>query len=226
MTTLEIIDNVKERGWTFRQRFKGKSNKILLIFSKRSAEDYGERNCVNFYALKIDHANSYSDIYFKYAITASALATQKIADIVGDPEAYIINSGLFRFKKLLKDSDEVRKFPDLLLSSDSSESEYAIDLLQGLDIEINRVRFEVLDFLRRNKYLGRESLNLIEIADVICSDQTIVDTVYRDFEENGLIKGAYGNKGVKITVEGEKYLEKIKNEQMGINFGSEGTHKW
>lgn len=219
-------------GCEFHQRLKGKS-KNWLIFSRRSDEDYRFRAVRFFHAVEMNLYANPQEITFKYIITESVLASQKVKSIIRNPEAYLKQSGLTRFKRLLKENDSVKSHPDCALTSDSPEGEFKIPLIEHLDEESKRVHYEVLDILRENKYLDIKRTQKEDLEDKICTDGKILDQVLGEYQESHLIDGAYVSTGIKITLNGERKLDEIKKEMTshqgnssildGLGFG---THDW
>lgn len=232
ITTNEFIKNMEGMGLEFHQRFKGKS-KNWLIFSKRSEKDYSFRAVRYFYAVEMNLCANPQEIAFEYVITRNALASQNVKNIIKNPEVYLAQSGLTRFKRFLKENDSVKSYPDCTLTSDSAKEEFKIPLIEDLDEELNRVRYGVLNILRENKYLGIKRTPKEDIEDRVCTDGKILDRVFLEYQESYLIDGAYGGTGIKITLNGEKKLDEIKKEITshqgnssildGLGFGS---HDW
>ncbi len=219
-------------GYEFHQRFKG-SNNNWLIFSRRYEKDYHFRVGRFYCAVNMNLYPNPQEVTFEYSITRSALASQNVNNIVKNPEIYIAQSGLTRFKRLLKENDSVSSYPDCNLTRDSPENEFKIPLMEDKDNELMRVRYEVLNVLSENKYLDIKRTQKEDLKDRICTHDKILDQVLVDYEETNFIDGAYASTGIKITINGERRLDEIKRE-MASNQGNSvtmdglgfGAHDW
>jgi hypothetical protein len=88
---------------------------------------------------------------------------------------------------------------------------------RDLDEEIDRVRYEVLEILRKNKYTGIKRTSKAQIEHTIGTDSKILDPVLVRYEESHLIVGAYSNSGIKITMNGEKEFDRLKEIKKKFN---------
>ncbi len=149
----ELRAHFRERGFEIHGRAKGRSGKCYLVVSNRGNWDHGDKECRNFIGAKLNKSNA-EPVRFRFSVSGSALASRKVTDIIGDPEKFLLNAGLQRFRRFLQEDDTPGRNEDFMLHSRSPETDFVMDDSDNLRKEVNRIWKEILELLWENKYNG------------------------------------------------------------------------
>ncbi len=206
----ESIESILEgNGYHVHGRAKGESGTCWVVASKRTEWDYGDKKARSFVAVADDRRRD-RELHFLFSISRSALASDRVRRLTGDPEQFLLNAGLLRFRRLLQSNDSVEKdYPEEMLHSRSTDEEFVMESASDLDAEIARVHLAILEVLRRGAYQGQKRTSKAEITLTVCTTDPILDQSLRTLEHRKLIEGALGGQ-MKITPEGEAYLDGIR----------------
>jgi hypothetical protein len=135
-----------------------------------------------------------------------------VRERVGDPEVFLREGGLLRFKRLLQSDDDVEQsYPEVKLHSRSDPEDYLIQDERDLDAEISRVRTKILRVLRHNAYRGKKRTPKADLVAAVCTEDSVLDRTLTVLEQRGLIKGALSGQ-IKITGQGEAELENVPTD--------------
>jgi hypothetical protein len=179
--------------------------------SKRSEWDYGDKKCRNLVAVNPNDVDA-EWIRFKFSVSRTALSCKWVQELTGDPEQFLREAGLLRFRRLLAEGDSPGRSDEFMLHSRSSRDEFVMSDPAELRSEVRRVQQEVLEFLWQNRHRGIKRTVKQAIEDTACTTSSVLDSVLVSFEKRKLIEGAYGSSGVKITVDGELELERLRDK--------------
>ena len=197
-----------EHGYEVHGRAKGRSGDCHLVVSKRGNWDYGDKECRNFIGAKLDKSNA-EDVRFRFSVSGSALASRKVTDIMGDPEEFLLNTGLQRFRQLLQEDDTPGRQEDFMLHSRSSKADFVMRD-PDLSTEVYRVRNETLELLWENQYNGLGSVRKRDIEAKVCTLQSILDAVLNALEKQNFIKNVDNSTRFQIMSNGERELERLQ----------------
>jgi hypothetical protein len=139
----EIVGQIASEEFQFHQRFRGRSGQCYFIASKRFAFDYGRKKSRKFVALT-DNLWNEEWIEFKFVITRTALATSRVKDLAADPEHFLIETGIAKFKKLLLKNDSIGTTHELMLHSRSPKEDFIVQDPEQLPRDIKRAQIELL----------------------------------------------------------------------------------
>ena len=204
----ELCAHFIKHGYEIHGRARGRSGDCHLVVSKRGNWDYGDKECRNFIGVKLDNSNA-EDIKFRFSVSGSALASRNVTDIIGDPEEFLLNSGLQRFRQLLQEDDTPGHQEDFMLHSGSSKADFMM-LDPDLSTEVYRVRKETLQLLWKNIYDGSGPALKQDIEAKVCTLQSISDAVLNSLEEQNFIKNTDNSLRFQITPVGERELERLR----------------
>jgi len=209
MKLTELKEYFKKRGFDDHGRFRGRSGACHILASKRGNWDYDDKECRDFVAVRLN--NSEADwIRFRFSISRTALACEWIRKLTDDPEEFLLQAGLLRFKRLLLENDSPGQSEEYMLHSRSSKNEFVMHDPEYLRSEVLRVKREVLDLLWQNRHKGIKRTSKADIEDALCTTPSVLDSVLYFFEQKKFITGAYGSSGMKITADGEMELERLQ----------------
>jgi len=197
-----------ERGFEDHGRFRGRSGACYILASKRGDWDYGDKECRDFVGVKLSDPDA-DWVRFKFSVSRTALACKWVQRFTSDPEEFLLQAGLLRFKRFLLVDDSPGRSEEYMLDSRSSEDEFVMHDPEKLRSEVLRVKREVLDLLWQNRHRGIKRTAKVAIEDVVCTNPSVLDSVLDFFEQRKFITGAYGPSGMKITAEGEFELERL-----------------
>ena len=198
-----------DRGFEIHGRCRGKSGACHLVASKRSDWDYSDKECRSFVAARVNDPNA-ERIRFNFSVSRSALACDWVRRLTGDPEEFLLQAGLLRFRRFLLMDDSPDRSGEYMLHSGSSEDEFIMYDPAELRSEVARVQREVLDVLWQNRHRGIQQTAKQSIEDVVCTVTSVIDSVLDSFEKRKFIKGTYESSGVEITTEGEVELDRLQ----------------
>jgi hypothetical protein len=200
---------LKDRGFDDHGRFRGRSGDCLILASKRGNWDYEDKNCRDFVGIKMNDAEA-DWIRFRFSISRTALARKTVRDLTNDPEEFLLQAGLLKFKRFLLENDSAGQSCEFMLHSGSAESEFVMYDPKDLRSEVSRVKYQVLDLLWQNRHRGIKRTPKEDVEDALCTTSSVPDAVIDSFEKRKFITGAYGSSGMKITAEGEVELERLQ----------------
>ena len=202
---------LETRGFDDHSRFRGHSGDCLIIASKRGNWDYGDKECRNFVGIKLNDSEA-DWIRYKFSISRTALAGKIIRNLTNDPEEFLLQAGLIKFKQFLLENDSPGRSGEFMLHSGSTESEFVMNDPNELRSEVSRVKYQLLDLLWQNRHMGIKRTSKKKIEDAICTTSSILDAVIDSFEKRKFIIGGYSSTGMKITAEGEVEMERLQSE--------------
>lgn len=200
---------LETRGFDDHGRFRGQSGDCLIIASKRGNWDYEDKECRNFVAIKLNDSEA-DWIRYRFSISRTALAGKIIRNLTSDPEGFLLQGGLLRFKRFLLENDSPGRTGEFMLHSGSAESEFVMNDPNELHAEVSRIKYQLLDLLWQNRHMGIKRTLRKDIEDALCTTASILDAVIDSFEKRKFITGGYGSAGMKITAEGEVEMERIQ----------------
>ncbi len=134
------------RGFQIHGRCRGKSGACHLVASKRGDWDYGDKECRDFVAARVSDPNA-EWVRFKFSVSRTALGCASVRRLTGDPEEFLLQAGLLKFRNFLQMDDSPDRSGEYMLSSRSSEDEFIMHDPVELRSEVARVQREVLDSL-------------------------------------------------------------------------------
>lgn len=200
---------LKDRGFDDHGRFRGRSGDCLILASKRGNWDYEDKECRDFVGIKMN--DSQADlIRFRFSISRTVLACKTVRNLTNDPDEFLLQAGLLKFKRFLLENDSPGQSGDFMLHSGSAESDFVMYNSEDLRSEVSRVRYQVLDLLWQNRHRGIKRTSKEDVEDALCTTSSVLDAVLDSFEKRKFITGAYGSSGMKITAEGEVELERLQ----------------
>lgn len=202
----ESVESIlQQNGYEVHGRTKGASGTCWVIGSKRSNWDYGDKEARLFVAVADDGIHG-RELRFRFSVSRSALASDRVKRLTGDTEQFLLVSGLLKFRRLLSANDQVeREYPDEMLHSRSADEEYTMESGDELDVEILRVQATILEILRDNAYRGQKRTSMAEVAKAACTTDVILDRSLLFLEHRKWITGALSGQ-MKILPEGEAEL--------------------
>ena len=206
-----VIAYIETRGFNDHGRFRGHSGDCLIIASKRGNWDYAEKECRDFVGIKMNDSEA-DWIRFRFSISRTALACKTVRNLTNDPEKFLLQAGLLKFKRFLLENDSPGRSGEFMLHSGSAESEFVMYDSKDLRSEVSRVKYQVLDLLWQNRHRGIKRTSRKDIEDALCTTSSMLDAVLDSFEKRKFITGAYGSSGMKITAEGEVEMERLQPE--------------
>ena len=209
MAIADLMAYFAERGFEVHGRCRGRSGACYLAASIRGNWDYGDKECRSFVAARINDPDA-EWIRFKFSVSRSALACEWVRRLTSDPEDFLLEAGLMRFRRFLLEDDSPGRSEEYMLHSRSAESEFTMHDPAELRSEVSRVQREVLDLLWQNRHRGIKRTTKETIEDAVCTLPSVLDSVLDSFEQRKLIKGAYGSSDIKITAGGEAELERLQ----------------
>ena len=209
MTVTDLTRYLAEQGYDVHGRCRGKSRVCYIVASKKSTGTRQE--CRTFVAINI-HDPDAEWISFKFSISHTALCCKWVQELTGNPEQFLVEAGLLRFRRLLAEDDSPGRSEEFMLHSRSSQDEFIMQNPAELQLEVRRVQQEVLEFLWQNRYKGIKRTVKQALENTICTTSVVLDSILRSFETRKLIEGSYGSSGIKITVEGELELERLREK--------------
>jgi len=180
-----------------------------MVASKRSNWDRGGKECRTFVAANLNDPDT-EWIRFKFSVSRTALHCKWVQELTGDPEQFLVEAGLLRFRRLLAEDDSPGHTEEFMLNSRSSRDEFVMHDPAELRLEVRRVQQEVLELLWQNRHRGLKRTMKQAIENAACTTASVLDSILVSFETRKLIKGGYGSSGVKITVDGELELERLR----------------
>lgn len=198
-----------ELGFEDHGRFRGRSGACYTLASKRGNWDHKEKECRDFVGVKLSNPDA-DWIRFRFSMSRTALACEWVRRLISDPEEFLLQAGLLRFKRFLMKDDSPGRSEEYMLHSRSSEDEFVMHDPEKLRSEVLRVKREVLDLLWQNRHRGIKRTTKKAIEDVVCTAPSVLNSVLDFFEQRKFITGAYGSSGMKITADGEIELERIQ----------------
>ena len=204
----ELCAHFIKHEYEIHGRAKGRSGDCHLVVSKRGNWDYGDKECRNFIGVKLDNSNA-KDIHFRFSVSGSALASRKVTDIIGDPEEFLLNAGLQRFRRFLQEDDTPGREEGFMLHSSSSKVDFVMRD-PDLSTEVYRVRKETLELLWKNKYDGSGPALKKDIEAKVCSLHSTLDAVLKSLEEQNFIKNTDNSLRFQIMPDGERELERLQ----------------
>ncbi len=210
MTIENLTNNLSNQGFEIHGRSRGKSGTCYIVASIRGNWDYGDKECRDFVGVSLKNPDT-EWIRFKFSISRSALSTDKVLQRTGNPEDFLLQAGLLRFRRLLFENDSPGRSEEFMIVSTSPERDFVMhDDPSELRVEVKRVQMEVLDLLWQNRHRGIKRTPKQDIENIVCAIRSIIDPVLDSFEKRNYIKGAYGSAGIKITTDGEAELDRLQ----------------
>lgn len=200
---------LETRGFDDHGRFRGHSGDCLIIASKRGNWDYEDKECRDFVGIKLNDTEA-DWIRYRFSISRTALACKIIRNLTSDPEEFLLQAGLLKFKQFLLENDLPGRSGEFMLHSRSAESEFVMNDPKELRSEVSRVKYQLLDLLWQNRHMGIKRTSKKDIEDAICTSSSMLDAVIDSFEKRKFIMGGYGSSGMKITAEGEVEMERLQ----------------
>ena len=205
----ELRAHFRELGFEIHGRAMGRSGECHLVVSKRGNWDYGDKECRNFIGVKLDNSDA-ENICFRFSVSGTALASRRVIDIIEDPEKFLLNAGLQRFRRFLQEDDTPGRNEDFMLHSRSPETDFVMDGSDNLRNEVNRIGKEILELLWENKYDGSGPVLKQDIEAKACALQSTLDAVLNSLEEKDFIKNTDNSLRFLIAPDGEKELERLR----------------
>lgn len=223
MESQRIISFFVDRGFDIHGRARGRSGTCHIVASKRGEWDYGDKQSRTFFGAKPDAPGS-EWVQLKFSISRSALACEWVKRLTGDQEKFLIEAGLQRFRRLLAGDDTPGRSEEVLLHRSSDQAEFVIHDPGELQAEVSRVQKQLLELLWHNRYRGIKRTFKQEVEDSVCTSSSVLDSVLGSFEQRRFIKGAYGSSGIKITIEGEVELDRLRIAMSQTKANNEQNH--
>lgn len=209
MSLVELTNHFTQQGFEVHGRCRGRSGACYLVASKRADWDYGDKECRSFMAVRLDNPDT-EWIRYRFSVSRSALACEWVRRLTGDPEEFLLQAGLLRFRRFLLADDSPGRSEEYMLHSRSPEEEFIMHDPTELRSEVTRVRRDLLDLLWQNRHRGIKRTTKQAIEDFVCTTPAVLDPVLDSLEKRKLINGAYGSSGIKITGDGEAELEHLQ----------------
>ena len=222
MTVTDLNRYLAEQGYDVHGRCRGQSRVCYVVASKKSTWDRGGQECRTFVAVNLNDLDA-EWIRFKFSVSRTALSCKWIKELTGDPEQFLVEAGLLRFRRLLAENDSPGRSEEFMLHSRSSQDEFIMQDPAALRLEVRRVQQDVLEFLWQNRHQGIKRTVKQTLENAVCTASAVLDSILVSFETRKLIKGAYGSSGIKITVDGELELERLREK--GIESQTEKSYK-
>lgn len=219
MAIEELMAHFTDRGFDLHGRARGRSGTCYFVASKRDNWDHGDKECRLFFGANIRLPDA-EWIRFKFSISRSALASEWVRRLTGDPEEFLLQAGLLRFRRFLMEDDSAGRSAEFMLHSRSSPDEFIMHDPSELRFEVSRVQREVLDLLWQNRHRGIKRTDKQAIENEVCTASSILDSVLSSFEQRKFIVGALGSSGIKITAEGEVELDRLQTTSQGLGMES------
>lgn len=169
----------------------------------------GYNECRSFVAARLNDPKA-EWIHFKFSISPTALACDSVRRLTGDPEAFLLQAGLLRFRRLLLEDDSPGRSEKYMLHSRSPEEEFVMHDPAALRAEVARVQREALDLLWQNRHRGIKQTTKQAIEDAVCTVPSVLDSILDSFKQRKLIQGVDGSCGINITAHGEVELEHLQ----------------
>ena len=206
VTTDELTTYFTDQGFKVHGRCRGRSGGCHLMASKK-VNGYNE--CRSFVAARLNDPKA-EWIHFKFSISPTALACDSVRRLTGDPEAFLLQAGLLRFRRLLLEDDSPGRSEKYMLHSRSPEEEFVMHDPAALRAEVARVQREALDLLWQNRHRGIKQTTKQAIEDAVCTVPSVLDSILDSFKQRKLIQGVDGSCGINITAHGEVELEHLQ----------------
>ena len=142
-------------------------------------------------------------------VSGSALASRNVTDIMGDPKEFLLKAGLQRFRRILLEDDTPGREEDFMLHSRSPKVDFEIHT-PDLNIEVCRIKKEILELLWENQYNGLGPTLKRDIEAKACTLTPTLDAVFKSLEEQNLIKNIDNSSEYQITPNGEEEMGKLQ----------------
>ncbi|NHZ86727.1 MAG: TIR domain-containing protein [Planctomycetia bacterium] len=210
-----MIQELQQMRYDIHGLSRGKSGIIFLIASKRGEWDFKNKQCRTFIAINYKDMD-YGWVTFKFSISRSALASTSVRSLTGDPEKFLLEAGLVRFRNILLNDDTPGKKEEFMIVSTSPESEYVMYEPDELHREVQFTRKELLKRLWEDRYRGNQATSRENIEEAMCTLFTISENVINSLSEQGLIEIHNDDNSLSITTEGEIEYEKISAPRMPL----------
>jgi hypothetical protein len=101
----------------------------------------GHNECRSFVAARLNDPNA-EWIHFKFSISPSALVSNSVRRLTGDPKEFLLQAGLLRFRRLLLEDDSPGRSEEYMLHSRSPEEDFIMHDPAALRVEVTRVQRE------------------------------------------------------------------------------------
>lgn len=200
---------LETRGYEDHGRFRGHSGACFLLASKRGDWDYGDKECRDFIAYNLEKPEN-DLIRYRFSTSRTVIATTITQKMALDPEDFLLRAGLLRFKRFLKENDSPGRAGEFMLHSRSKEDEFEIEDQEELRIEVQCAKYQLLDLLFKNKYLGKALTSKKEIENKICTTYPILDSMIALFGQQQFIAVDNRSDKMKLTPKGELEMDRLK----------------
>ncbi|NHZ86150.1 MAG: TIR domain-containing protein [Planctomycetia bacterium] len=206
----EIINHLNQLNYEIHGLIRGKSGKGFLVGSKQGTWDFGNKVSRSFVAVNYKKFDE-EWITYIFSMSGRALASETVRKLTGDPQKFMLKSGLYRFRRMLQEDDTPGRKEKFTVVSNTSESEYLLDNSESLHREVQRVRQSILKKLWIDRYEGESSTSREIIEESACTllniSQRVIETL---ISEKFLLVNDNGDL-LSITNKGETEYLRIKD---------------
>lgn len=209
MSIDELTAYFVERGFELHGRVLGRSGACHLVASLRDTWDHGDKECRVFHAANTRDADA-DFIRYKFSVSRSALASDRVRRLTGDPEEFLLQAGLLRFRRFLLEDDSAGRSEEVMLHSRSESDEFLMHDPLELRSEVARVKRAVLELLWEDRHRGIKSTEKRRVEDHVCAASSLLDSVLDSFEQHKFVATVDGASRMTITAGGEAELDRLQ----------------
>ena len=146
MTMRELYSLFEGRGYEVHGRARGRSGHCHLLASKRGTRDYGDKECREFIAARLEDQEA-EFVHFLFCISRTALSSSNVQRQTGDPEQFMQVAGLFRFGQFLQEDDSPGRRDEFIILTRSGADDFAMQSPDALRTEVTKAKEAVLNLL-------------------------------------------------------------------------------
>jgi len=223
------IAHFEDRELDIHGRAVGKSGACHLIASYRDTWDAGDKEARVFFAARVDDWDA-DPVRFKFSVSGSALASDRVLDQIGDPEKFLLEAGLTKFRRLLAEDDSPGLEKEFMMSTRSAAHEFELFDPAEIRAEIARVKRAVLDALWRAKQRGLPLVKIDLLLDASCTMLPPFQSSLERLCHEGL--AVQSGQQVRITPAGETAAESVMEAPAGagakhaVPIGGDPKHEY
>jgi hypothetical protein len=208
---IDTIKKSRSNGYTFLGCHRGSDGKCYYLSGGPVEEGpYGDNMGAAFYAhAEGDDGRLHLATRLTFTISGSALSTQRISHLIGDPQTYIQRAATAHLKLMLDRGELEQK--TIKLHSSSKDEEFAIPT--GIDplVAQRRLRDEILLHLAYLHADGHHIVPYAMLLDRLCGDVEWIQRALKLLDHKKLIKGI-GDGNLSLTEDGHLQAEQLPVE--------------
>jgi hypothetical protein len=165
--------------------------------------DYGDKIGRGYWAFRDDGREGLDNHTFVVVeISNSALATQRIQHLIGDPATYLKRAGVAHLKALLDSGAEKGTEHRIILNSESADADFAIPTTMHPRLLDRRLREELIQLIAAGHDQKQKRVPLDGLYEQVCADRDAFDRAIRILISEKLIHESTEHGGPKLTEKG------------------------